>query len=155
MPNFKGHMLGGLAAYGITLAALCTWRGSLPIPTAAAEWLLFTLAGAMFPDIDVKSRSQNYFYWLILLLFMVLIAARYYALLAGVSIFTILPMLVHHRGLFHRLWFVISAPLGCWLLLNTYLPHVAYTVWLHTLFFIVGAVSHVWLDLGWRRMLHI
>ncbi|MDP3889486.1 MAG: metal-dependent hydrolase [bacterium] len=155
MPNFKGHMCGGLAAYGIVLAALCAWRGSMPGPMVAMEWLVFTLSGAMFPDIDVKSRSQNYFYWLIILLLIVLINTGRYALLASVSVFAIMPMLVRHRGLFHRLWFVILFPLTCWSVLNLYMPRVASVLWLHTIFFIVGAISHLWLDLGWRRMLRI
>jgi len=63
MPNYKGHLAGGVVTYCVVLCALV---GTAPSFMTAGEWLLFTLAGALFPDIDIKSKGQKYFYYLVL-----------------------------------------------------------------------------------------
>ena len=66
MPNYKTHLAGGLFAYLLSIYAVITLR---TISFALAlEWLLFCLLGALFPDVDIKSKGQKIFYWIVLLL---------------------------------------------------------------------------------------
>jgi len=150
MPGYKGHLVGGAIAYGITLIVMYPYCSSVFI---AAQWLGCTLAGSLFPDIDIKSKGQKYFYWGIALVFGILIAMQQFKLLAACSICSVLPMLVNHRGLFHRVWFIIAVPFGCWVIISSYYPLYTQSLFFYAMFFTIGAFSHVWLDLGLRQML--
>jgi len=151
MPNYKGHLAGGTAAYAVLFLLL---RSSIkPSFITACEWLVFALAGALFPDIDIKSKGQKYFYRIVLLLFIILIIQNQFEMLAGCSVIAILPMLARHRGLFHRMWFIVSLPLLIWVGVALLSPQLSRVIFFDVLFFITGALSHLWLDLGFWRMI--
>lgn len=152
MPGYKGHLTGGALFFGL-LVALLPWFN--PSFLTGIEWLLFTLAGSLFPDIDIKSKGQKLFYWVVLVVVFVAVLQHNVAILTLVSIAALVPMLVNHRGIFHRLWFVIALPASVAFALSLYIPAYAKTIFFDTFFFIVGAISHLWLDLGLKRMLRI
>jgi len=154
MPGYKGHLTGGAAIYGALLVAII-YLIQKPTIMMALEWLAFALAGSLFPDIDTKSKGQQFFYRIVLLVFVLLVIQRQCVLLSFLSIIALLPMLVHHRGLFHRGWFVIGFPVLTAAFCVYYAPHYAHIIWYDVLFFIAGALSHLWLDMGWRRMWRI
>ncbi|HZW61206.1 MAG TPA: metal-dependent hydrolase [Candidatus Babeliales bacterium] len=150
MPGYKGHTVGGLTIYGITLYLL---RSILkPTWLNAIEWLLFTLTGALFPDIDVKSKGQQLSYALILGIFVILLLRDQFDAVAILAVLALIPMVVRHRGLFHRLWFILifagiivvvcffSTTLSCRMIL------------LDAGFFVLGAISHLWLDMGFKGL---
>jgi hypothetical protein len=151
MPNYKGHVLGGIVVYGVIF---CTVASMLhPSFITAFEWLLFTLAGALFPDIDIKSKGQKYFYHLVLMLLIVLAVHRQFTTITCCSFIVITPMLVRHRGIFHRSWFIITMPIIVWALASIILPSLSASLFLNTLFFIAGGLSHIVLDMGFSRMM--
>jgi hypothetical protein len=150
MPGYKGHLLGGIIIYAIALTLLQDYCASIMV---AGQWLLCTICGALFPDIDVKSKGQKYFYWFVLAGFFYLIVREHYGMLAFCSILSVVPMLSRHRGLFHELWFLISLPVIAWFLVAYYWPGYMNTAFFYALFFLIGALSHLFLDRGWRRML--
>lgn len=150
MPNYKGHLAGGLMAYAVGVYALYSCCPSFII---AAEWLLCALAGALFPDVDVKSKGQKYFYWVVVALLILIAINRRYDLLFVVSLFSILPMLVRHRGIFHQLWFIVAVAVIAWCMSVAYMPTMGNRLMYDLIFFLAGAISHLWLDLGWRRVL--
>ena len=152
MPNYKGHLVGGCVTYAITLCAVQMMRPVYFSFFTAAEWFACTLAGSLFPDIDIKSKGQKYFYWCILLLLLIVTFQRRFAELAVVSILAVTPMLVKHRGLFHRAWFIIAMPLAVWFVVTLHMPALRTSLLFDTIFFITGALSHLWLDLGFRKM---
>ena len=149
MPGYKGHLVGGCVAYIVLISIVYIQCPSYMI---AGRWLVCALAGSLFPDIDVKSKGQNYFYWLILCLTIILLFMQQLRRLAVLSIVSILPMLVRHRGIFHRWWFIVAIAMGTWGVLCVYAPVYGKSLWLDMLFFIAGAFSHLWLDVGLRRM---
>jgi hypothetical protein len=136
-------------AYGV-LMLLVHQQASLFV---AAEWLLCALAGSLFPDVDIKSKGQKYFYYCALLLLSVLLLYQKYELFACCSMLAFTPMLARHRGIFHELWFVIAAPLGVWFVVSGLYPSYAHSFFFDTIFFIAGAISHLWLDRGFFRMM--
>ena len=69
MPGYRAHLVGGMAAYGITLYLLRSYCGSVFV---GAEWMLFALAGALFPDIDTKSMGQKFLYQILLIILIIL-----------------------------------------------------------------------------------
>jgi len=152
MPGYRGHLTGGGAVYGVLFAILYSYCTT---PFVAVRWLLFALAGSLFPDIDIKSKGQKYFYWFFLCLLLVIIAEKQYQLLAMCSVLSITPMLVNHRGIFHRSWFVILVPLGIWVALVQYSSVSGETYFFDLLFFIGGALSHIFLDSGVRGIFRV
>ena len=151
MPGYRGHLVGGAVAFGVIFLG----ARNIVQPTwlTLIEWLGFALLGSLFPDIDIKSKGQKVFYWFTLLLFITLIIQRKFQLLSYVSILAVIPLLVRHRGLFHRLWFIIGMPILVAALVVNCSPKYAQPIAFDTLFFIGGAISHLWLDLGLRQML--
>ncbi len=115
MPGYKGHLVGGVAVFSIGFYFLQPCSTSM---LGAGEWLLCACAGSLFPDVDVKSKGQKYAYWLVLALLLFLIGSKNYSLLSVVSICCVTPMLARHRGLFHKTWFVVVAPLTVWFLVS-------------------------------------
>lgn len=155
MPNYKGHLIGGCVAYGIAAYALCIMRGVAPSVVIAIEWFGCSIAGGMFPDIDIKSKGQKYFYWVVLLLLIFLITQERSDLIAVLSVFAVTPMLVRHRGLFHNIWFLLALVAGLLWALSLQFPALTERLAYDALFFVVGLISHLWLDMGTRKMLKI
>jgi len=151
MPNYKGHVLGGIVVYAMLLCMVA--HVLHPSFITACEWLLFALAGALFPDIDIKSKGQKYFYYLIFVLLIVLAMHQQFATIACCSFIIITPMLVRHRGIFHRTWFIISMPMAVWGLTCFFLPSCSSSFFYNTLFFIAGGLSHIILDYGFSRIM--
>lgn len=153
MPNYTGHLAGGSIAFALALALIAPAQKLTLLTTI--EWLLCALAGSLFPDIDIKSKGQKYFYLLILLGLIALLATNRITPFIIVSILALTPMLSKHRGIFHRTWFVVGLPLLVWQIVALEYPAMGQPLWFDTLFFIAGAISHLWLDMGWRKMLKI
>jgi membrane-bound metal-dependent hydrolase YbcI (DUF457 family) len=154
MPGYKGHLVGGIIAFGLLFVGLMSiFMSQQPSHLMMGEWLLCTLAGALFPDIDVKSKGQKYFYYVVLVGIVVLAYQQQFQMLTCFSVVMITPMLVRHRGIFHSPRFVIALPLLVWVVIATLLPQKASHFFVDTLFFIGGALSHLWLDFGTRQFL--
>jgi len=154
MPGYKGHLVGGIIAFGLLFIALMSLIFTQqPSHVMIGEWLLCALAGALFPDIDVKSKGQKYFYYVALVCLMVLAYQQRLQMLTCFSFVMITPMLVKHRGIFHSPRFVIALPLLVWIIIATVLPQRSSQLFVDTLFFIGGALSHLWLDFGTRQFL--
>ena len=143
MPNYKGHLIGGVATFTLFFLLLHSFCSSL---LTAAGWLVFTLAGSLFPDIDIKSKGQKYFYRLVLLLFIILIIGHKFELMCCFSFIAITPMLARHRGIFHRVWFLVIVSFSAWMVMSCVMPHFTDQLFFNSLFFLAGALSHVLLD---------
>ena len=153
MPSYKEHLVGGTVSFGAMLLIVSRWY--YPTAPTTIEWLFCSLAGSLFPDIDIKSKGQKYFYWCILIALVIISIKKRFDILVGCSVISVMPMLVKHRGIFHRLWFVIGFPLLFWFLISLQFPQLRLMILLDVIFFISGAVSHLWLDMGLARMLRI
>lgn len=152
MPNYKGHLAGGLIVYLLLFFGL--FMAQKPSMLIAIEWLAFTLAGALFPDIDIKSKGQKYFYYVVFLFFIVLAVCQRFEMVTCCSFLILSPMLVRHRGIFHHPLFVIAVPLLLWAFLSIIIsPYASRRLLFDALFFIAGALSHIWLDVGTKHMI--
>lgn len=154
MPGYKGHLVGGTIAFGLLFFGFMGVAIIQQPPMLTVfEWFLFALAGSLFPDIDIKSKGQKYFYYVIFLFFIILAVHQRFEMLTCCSFITITPMLARHRGIFHSPRFVIIAPLLLWIMVSTAMPKVSTQFFFDILFFITGALSHLWLDFGTRQMM--
>lgn len=152
MPNYKGHLVGGAAAFGIVLYCI---KSKNPTIITALEWLCCALLGALFPDIDTKSKGQKIFYRMVFFSVVVLLIQMRIRAVAFVSLLALSPLLIRHRGITHSLWFIVFLCSSALVYAHIFAPAYAQLVFFDALFFCAGAISHLWLDLGLRRMLRI
>jgi len=143
MPGYRAHVVGGMAAYGLTLYLLRSYCGSTLV---AVEWMLFALAGSLFPDIDTKSKGQKYLYHILLIVLIVLAIQRKFVIMGVLSIAAMIPIIARHRGIFHRWWFVVGLPAIVALIIAISAPHYTKIILFDAVFFIVGGVSHLMMD---------
>jgi hypothetical protein len=152
MPGYKAHLVGGVTAYGFGLYLLQSLQ---PSPLTMVEWAGFALLGSLFPDIDTKSKGQKIFYKVLLAVFCGLLLTNRIPMLVILGFLALIPLLVNHRGLLHRAWFVIVVPVVVALLCSVYTQVSCRALLFDALFFSLGALSHLWLDLGVRKMFRI
>ncbi len=144
MPGYKGHLVGGAIAFSCMILVFGLWQK--PTFFVAVQYFFCTLFGALFPDIDTKSRGQGIFYRALLVFLGILLFKGQQQLCIVFSLLALSPLLVRHRGLFHKPWFLILIPaLIAWLCLQAGLIAVPLAVGC-AFFFIIGALSHIILD---------
>ena len=143
MPGFKSHVLVACALYG-TIFLGCTL---LAVPfTLSLQLLACMVAGALFPDIDIKSKGQQIFYRL---LFMVLAVCFFFQsplVIATIAFLALIPLLVKHRGLFHNVGFLLALVAFVAYQLLLLFPQYQNQIMLDALFFALGVLSHIVLD---------
>lgn len=149
MAQGNEHMIGGVAIWLITAYIL---RNSITSISVLSLYLVCAIAGSLFPDIDVKSKGQKFFYGLMAPVYIFLFLQRQYALCFLVGICAILPVMSRHRGLFHCWWFVASFACIWGLSFIRIFPFYTDNISVATIFFILGSFSHLWLDFGFIRM---
>jgi hypothetical protein len=152
MPGYRKHLCGGIIAY-FSLLLLCS--GLNPTLSTAIEWLGFCLIGSLFPDIDIGSKGRYVFYRIFLLFLLVFLLRNNTVGLCLIGVLMALPMFVRHRGLFHRWWLVIGLPFAVAWLCSCTFASCKDAFMLDALFFAAGALSHLYLDLGLRRMMRV
>lgn len=151
MANYKGHLVGGVVAWSITFYLVISC--SAPTAITGLQWFLLTLAGSLFPDIDTKSKGQYYFYWFMLGALVFLVVNNRLAAASFLGIFSCAPLLVRHRGIFHRFWFIVTLVVAVTIFIHVYTSILLSALMFNALFFLVGVFSHLVLDVGFARAL--
>lgn len=169
--TLSAHIISQLQRYPISLfpvlmQQLCVYFGAymptmvcqlskeLTRPTIIfTEWLMCAFFGSLFPDLDIKSKGQILFYRTLVLCMVGLFFCNYRYIPLLPSIALLLPMVVHHRGVMHRWWFLVAISIGFWLMISISFPSLQHAIFFDLLFFNAGAFSHLWLDLGFKRMM--
>lgn len=143
MPSYRVHLVGGFLTYVGILQLLknMNFSGFMII-----QGLLFCLLGALFPDIDVKSKGQKVFYSMLLMLLLWLLYKKMYCLFAVMSLLGIIPILVRHRGIFHHIWFLFSMAVISTFIIRSQCGSFENMMLYNCWFFFAGTVSHVFLD---------
>lgn len=144
MPGYKVHIVGGMVTFAALSFALQPYLQLTP--TIAFQCLGATILGALFPDVDIKSKGQGIFYKGMLICLVLLLWKKQAYLFVMMSFLALVPVLVRHRGLFHRMWFVVVMPLTIAFLAGQSFPAHAGVLLQTTCFFSAGAVSHLVLD---------
>ena len=116
MSMFREHYIGGLIAYSLffvlSLGASLFGQVAMQVPLDRNPTISFNpwIIGACFvvavlsglwPDVDIKSRSQQIFYRIFLIFSVILILRKQYLQSAVLGIFSMLPLLGKHRGWTH------------------------------------------------------
>lgn len=154
MPKYKSHLAGGILTFILVvflMQVFLTKRvAGIPIQRAVL-YLLFCLLGSLFPDIDTKSKAQKIIYFPLFFLVIISIILKNWMLLSTLSLITLIPILVNHRSLTHKIWFVVAIPLIPLLLTLHFNKNNDPIVFNFYFFFVAGAISHIFLDFGPKR----
>ncbi len=144
MPQHKTHLFVGFLTYA-ALLYLALFIAPFSFERKI-ELLMYALIGSLFPDIDTKSKIQRIMYSMLFVLFLLLMHTRQYGVAAILGPLMCLPLMVHHRGIFHSPLFLagLSATAVC--LTAVYFPAYTHKMVFNCLFFLGGALSHLWAD---------
>ena len=148
MSMYRGHLLGGLAAYLIVIVA---WGIYTSVFQHYFPGLLATLAGSLFPDIDIRSKGQRLFLKILFLLVTLCLYLQASLPLLLLLFFSVLPIVFPHRGLFHDIIFVTLLAVTAAGSLLYVIPNKTEVVVASTFFFLVGVISHLVLDKGFKK----
>jgi len=145
---YRGHLVGGLASYFLLITLFSISQGFF-----AHNFLgcIAALAGSLFPDIDIYSKGQRLFLKVLLLLFLLCLFFRASIPVVILALFSSLPILFPHRGLFHDIFFVATLSVLAAGGLIYMLPHHTEQIVITALFFFVGVLSHLILDKGFKK----
>lgn len=120
MSDFAGHSRAGIRSFSrvlLIVLPILYWRAQGDYYIFFSDlWhilICFALAylGALFPDIDIKSRSQKYIFIVLLILMAALIYKKYYGWAAGFGFFALGGATFKHRGFLHTKTAAIILPL--------------------------------------------
>ena len=151
MPGYKAHVSFGSIIYFALIFTLVSFPGWI----VGMRWFLLVVAGALFPDIDTHSKGRIIYTWFLLVVFVLLLlcAKVYVALFVGVLAFV--PLLAKHRGLLHNFWFIAACVLLSVFFIGLISPVYKYAGLSDAGFFLLGVFSHLVLDRGFVRALHL
>ena len=141
MSMFREHWIGGLVAYStfFILSLIATfavpilhdgvaqgWNLTIPSITAPLKIIGCFAVAVLFglwPDVDIKSKSQKIFYSVLFAVNLVLIVfLQKYLESALLGLFAMLPIMSKHRGWTHARITMILLP-GVFLLIPIYSAH--------------------------------
>jgi uncharacterized membrane protein YecN with MAPEG domain len=155
MPNYKGHLAGGVVTFCILILTILGCFSQSINLHQIMQYFASCLIGSLFPDIDTKSKIQKKFYTILLLLFIITLAQNNFLIFSALSFIGLLPLIVHHRGLFHKPLFIVTVGLFFVLICHMYIPCITNNIYINILFFVFGAFSHIILDVGIKRFFRI
>lgn len=148
MSMYRGHLLGGLAAYLMVIVAYGIYTS---VFQHYFPGLLAALAGSLFPDIDIRSKGQRLFLKILFLLIVLCLYLQASVPLMILLMFSVLPIVFPHRGLFHDIIFVGALAVTAAGSVIYILPDKTELIFLVTFFFFVGVLSHLVLDKGFKK----
>lgn len=146
MPGYKAHLIGGVLAFA-PLYYITTKLSPPPSLTYMMGLFGATLLGSLFPDLDITSKIQRLFYFIIAGAFLFCLAIHeWHALLVTAGLAVIVGILRHRTILHHPLFLaMLPLPIICYMSKNNIPPSLSIPP---ALFFIAGAWSHLLLDFG-------
>lgn len=150
MPNYKTHLFGGLATFLITICIIKSININLSSNLVYA-CLVASLIGALFPDIDTKSKIQRLLYLSLLILMLYLIIKQSFLLFTTLAIMSVIPLIVNHRTVFHHPWFLIGLNIILYFGAIHIFPKHNFSIFLISIFFTLGCLSHIVLDVGIKK----
>ena len=148
MPQYKTHLLGGFIVFIILFILL---QSSKIFGNYTFLCLLSALIGSLFPDIDTKSMIQKFIYFFLFIGVGTAIFMQKWQIASFVGVISLIPMIINHRRLTHRIWFIVFMPLAIPIAIFYYNPQLLHPAIASYVFFVGGAISHIWLDFGIRR----
>lgn len=154
MANYKGHIVGGVAAGGAYTLALtyvpveqfAEAAGVLQDMQALVAVFVLAILFALFPDVDTNSKGQDIFYGLALGVDILLIISGNIEAAAYLGLLAMAPIVGHHRGWTHAKWAMFAIPLPLVIVPYLYNPDILPLALILYGAAVAGYFSHLLLD---------
>lgn len=147
MPNYKTHLVAGLACFFIVARVTSNSLPSLALPLSLLPaGLLLSLIGSIFPDIDVPSKMQKWFYFACIGAVGLAIWSKSHVLMASIGTGIVFVTFLTHRTITHKPAFLALIALVPTLIATYLLPNHANNAFSLYSYFITGCLSHILLD---------
>lgn len=145
MPGYRTHLVGGLVAFGLTGILLAPVLKSLS-SSYIALYVMMSLVGSLFPDIDIASKMQRMFFIGVTGLGVLTLLTNKPIHFFVIGFLVLMVTLLRHRTLTHNFFFLASMPFAVAYSLF-YLYKIPTDLMINSaIFFAMGAFSHVLLD---------
>lgn len=111
--NFKGHITGGVITGTALVGSAVLLSGPLSIPApplVLAEIFGIAVFFSLFPDLDISSIPQRWFFRAIFVLLLVLGYYEKFEEATLLALVSITPLLDHHRSWTHSIFSVLLFP---------------------------------------------
>lgn len=147
MPNYKTHLVAGLVSFFVVARITSNALPALALPlTLLPVGFALCLIGSIFPDIDVPSKMQKWFYLACIGAVALAIWSKNHLLMASIGTGVIFVTFLTHRTITHKPAFLALIALVPTLCAAYAIPHHAGNAFSLYLYFIVGCLSHILLD---------
>jgi membrane-bound metal-dependent hydrolase YbcI (DUF457 family) len=154
MANYKGHVIGGIVAGGLTLAGFYALTlGNVPDGgVLLSDWQLIAgcvVLGVLFglwPDVDTNSKAQDLFFGTAFLTDLYLLINEQYTPAAFLGLLAMTPIVGTHRGWTHKKPAMFLVPLPILIIPYLATNSVGDTALLLYIASVAGYFSHLLLD---------
>jgi hypothetical protein len=147
MPNYKTHLLGGIASFALVLRVSATYLPTFNLPVEYLPLAFFlSLVGSIFPDIDVPSKMQKWFFVASIGGILAALLTKHHHLFALLGICILFVAFLSHRTITHKPAFLLLFALIPTLYSSYTLPAHTTTAFALYLYFVIGCMSHVVFD---------
>ena len=144
MSSFGPHFLAGTVIGGMGSIATCclatnfNWLCCLPMAAG--------VAGALTPDMDIKSKSSMVMYLIFLSISCYFFFTERVDLAFLTLVYSIIPQFFGHRGFIHSFIFGVISAIGLYFALTVLLNVIALPAMIASITYFVGFLSHKALD---------
>lgn len=147
MPNFKGHVFGGLTIFGLMHFTPGVKQYLAPIFSFhKIIELSLSFFGSIAPDIDIYSHGRKIFDFLVLVGCVAGASTKKYELIALLIGSFFVARWCGHRKIMHNLLFIVVAPYCYAGFLQAFFPKLFLFSKGDYLAFVFSAISHITLD---------
>jgi membrane-bound metal-dependent hydrolase YbcI (DUF457 family) len=147
VPNFKGHVVGGVISFaGLSALAVFGMFNLSSFLVPGIRGFIASILGGLAPDIDIHSQGRKALYVSLAVGIWMAVLQKANAVLLIFILILLFVRMVSHRGITHNLLFVVAVPWFLSVVLSHYaswIPRMDYGTYV---FFVGGAISHLVLD---------
>jgi len=148
MANFKGHLTGGIITSSILAGSYLYFYN---IKTAIIGFVT-SLIFSLYPDMDIKSKSQKYLVIFFILFGGYIFIYEYDSIRMLLIMWLIItPLLFKHRGYNHSLLNMLWLMFIWWGLIHSYFP-INQDMYISNIAVAVGFSTHLLLDKHWKLL---
>jgi hypothetical protein len=117
MPNFKTHARVGIIVSLVVGTLLLLSVPYMPLTYSAGLAILSCFFFSLYPDLDIASVPQRWFFRIMLVLSLVLFYKGMFEILSIILMVSIIPLVHKHRGFTHWISTSITLPIAlCFLI---------------------------------------
>lgn len=147
MPNYKTHLMAGVLSFALIMKTTSMYMPTFNLPIEYLPLAFFlSLVGSIFPDIDVPSKMQKWFFITSIGGILITLLAKQHILFTILGTSIVFVAFLTHRTITHKPVFLLLLGLLPTLYVCYKLPQYASRGFALYIYFSTGCLSHILLD---------